>query len=165
MGGLEYSIEDLGDRRVLTINGRTYPPTRYSARVIQMLVERKQGRAPLYFPFKETRGPLSLDPLFRWLRARGARDLAVLEVGCSFGHMTEYLAAQPEVATIEAFDTDPAFAEIARAKRDEMQLDKVEVRLFANDETRRPPRPPGAFDLVPALGGVGHSPEDRPPPG
>src|SRR3989441_9464086 len=125
MGGLEYSIDDLGDRRVLTINGRPYPPTRYSKRVIEMLVERKQERAPLYFAFKETRGPLYLDPVLRWLRARGARDLAVLEVGCSFGHMTEYLAEQREIATIDAFDTDPKFVEIARAKVDEMRLGSV----------------------------------------
>jgi SAM-dependent methyltransferase len=162
MADLKYRIDDLGDRRVLTLEGRTYPPTRYSKRVIEMLVERKQERAPLYFPFKETRGPLYLDPLLRWLRAHGARDLAVLEVGCSFGHMTEYLAEQREIATIDAFDTDPKFVEIARAKLGELQLDRVrEVRLFSNDETRRLPWPDGAFDLVLAIGVVEHLPRDR----
>src|SRR5207249_11864266 len=67
MADLEYRIDDFGDRRVLTLQGRTYPPTRYSKRVIEMLVERKQERAPLYFSFKETRGPLYLDPLFGWV--------------------------------------------------------------------------------------------------
>ena len=162
MADLEYRIDDFGDRRVLTLQGRTYPPTRYSKRVIEMLVERKQERAPLYFSFKETRGPLYLDPLFRWLRARGARDLAVLEVGCSFGHMTEYLAEQREIATIHAFDADPQFVEIARANVDELRLGRVrDVRLFSNDETRRLPWPDGAFDLVLAIGVVEHLPRDR----
>ena len=144
------------------MNGVTYPPTRYSKRVIEMLIERKQGRAPLYFPFKEQRAPLYLEPLFRWLRARDARNLRVLEVGCSFGHMTEYLAEQPEVATIDTFDTDRAFVEIARAKREELSLDKLrDVLLLSNEETRRLPWPDGAFDLVLAVGIVEHLPRDR----
>jgi SAM-dependent methyltransferase len=162
MNALEYRIEDLGARRVLTINGRSYPPTRYSKRVIEMLVERKQERAPLYFAFKETRAPHFLDPLLRWLRARGARSLAVLEVGCSFGHMTEYLAEQGEIGSIDAYDTDPAFVEIVRTKVDELRLDRVrEVRLFSSDETRRLPWRDGAFDLVLAIGVIEHLPRDR----
>src|SRR5512145_2321471 len=95
-----FRILDLGDRRVLETAGRQYP-TRYSARVIRMLVERKGARrAPLYFDFKETRGRHFLGPLFSYLRARGARALSVLEVGCSFGHITEYLAEQPEIAAL-----------------------------------------------------------------
>ena len=44
-----YRLEDLGDRRVLSVNGRNYPTT-YSACVVQMLVERKgASRAPQYF--------------------------------------------------------------------------------------------------------------------
>src|SRR3989442_12907190 len=166
MADLKYQIDDLGDRRVYTRGGGTYPPTRYSKRVIEMLVERKQERAPLYFPFKETRGPLYLDPLLRWLRAHGARALAVLEVGCSFGHMTEYLAEQREIATIDAFDTDPKFVEMARAKVDELKLGRVrDVRLFSNDETRRLPWPDGAFDLVLAIGVVEPLPRERRAPG
>jgi hypothetical protein len=56
MADPHYSIDDLGDRRVLTMEGRTYQPTRYSKRVIEMLIARKGNRAPLYFPFKELRG-------------------------------------------------------------------------------------------------------------
>ena len=41
-----YRLEDLGDRRVLTVGGQAYT-TAYSARVVQMLVERKGPvRAP-----------------------------------------------------------------------------------------------------------------------
>ena len=154
-----YRIVDLGVRRVLAVDGREYP-TRYSERVIRMLIERKGvRRAPLYFDFKETRGPHFLGPLVRHLRARGARDLAVLEVGCSFGHMTEYLADQREVATIHAFDTDPTFVAITRAKVEELGLRKVSsVALLSGDETRRLPWADGAFDLVLAVGVVEHLP-------
>ena len=118
-----------------------------------MLIERKGARrAPPYFSYKETRGSHFLGPLFRHLRARGARDLSVLEVGCSFGHLTEYLAEQPEVAAIVTFDTDPAFVAITRAKVEELGLRTVrEVAHYSNDATRRLPYADGAFDLVLAV--------------
>lgn len=154
-----YRVIDRGDGRVLVVGGREYA-TPYSARVVEMLIARKGvRRAPPYLTYKETRGPHFLGPLFRYLRAHGARDLAVLEVGCSFGHMTEYLAEQPEVATIVTFDTDPAFVAIVRAKVAELGLAKVrEVARFSNDETRRLPWADGAFGLVLAIGVVEHLP-------
>ena len=154
-----FHLADLGDRRVLTVDGRAHE-TRYSARVVRLLVERKGARrAPLYFPFKEERARLFLDPLLRYLRGRGARDLSVLEVGASFGHMTEYLAEQGEIAEIHCFDTDPAFVDIVRAKVEEQGLRTVkEVRLFGNDETRRLPWPDARFDLVVVVGVVEHLP-------
>jgi SAM-dependent methyltransferase len=154
-----YTLSDLGDRRVLTVGDREYV-TRYSAHVVQMLIDRKGvRRAPPYLTYKETRGPHFLGPLFGYLRARGARSLAVLEIGCSFGHMTEYLAEQAEVAAITTFDTDPAFVEITRAKVVELGLAKVrEVARLGSDETRRLPWPDGAFGLVLAAGVVEHLP-------
>src|SRR6267142_2042515 len=93
-----FRIEDRGHSRVLWVGGSASSTTHYSERVIRMLIERKGlGRAPLYFTFKAERAPHFLGPLFRYLRGRGAGGLRVLEVGCSFGHMTEYLAEQPEI--------------------------------------------------------------------
>ncbi|HEX6210377.1 MAG TPA: class I SAM-dependent methyltransferase [Methylomirabilota bacterium] len=154
-----FRILDLGDRRVLETEGRRYP-TRYSARVIRMLVDRKgPRRAPLYFDFKETRGRHFLGPLFAYLRSRGQRGLRVLEVGCSFGHMTEFLAEQPEVETLATFDTDPAFVELTRAKVEELGLDTVrEVRHLDQGATCTLPWADGAFDLVVAVGVVEHLP-------
>ena len=154
-----YRLVDLGDRRVLTVGGVEHA-TGYSERVIRMLIERKGiRRAPLYFPFKTSRGRHFLDPLFQYLRGRGARDLSVLEVGCSFGHMTEYLAEQPEVAGIVTFDTDPAFVAIVRTKVEDLGLGTVrEVTLLGNDETRRLPYADGAFDLVVVTGVIEHLP-------
>jgi SAM-dependent methyltransferase len=157
--GEAFRIVDLGDRRVLEIGGRQYP-TRYSARVVRLLVERKGAhRAPLYFDFKETRGGRFLGPLFAYLRARGLGGLRVLEVGCSFGHMTEYLAEQPETAALATFDTDPAFVEIIRAKVEELGLTAVrEVHHLGQEAARRLPWDAGAFDLVLVVGVVEHLP-------
>jgi SAM-dependent methyltransferase len=154
-----FRIVDLGDRRVLEHAGRAYS-TRYSERVLRLLIERKGAhRAPLYFDFKDTRGRHFLGPLFAFLRSRGARNLRVLEVGCSFGHMTEYLAEQPEIGALSTFDTDPAFVELARAKVDELGLHVVrEVLHLDQAATCRLPWAAGAFDLVVAVGVVEHLP-------
>jgi SAM-dependent methyltransferase len=154
-----YQLRDLGDRRILTVGGREYP-THYSEHVIRMLIERKGvQRAPLYFPFKETRGRYFLGPLFTYLRRAGATNLSVLEVGCSFGHITEYLAEQPDVSALHTFETDEAFVAIVRAKVRELGLRAVrEVTHLTNDETCRLPYDDGAFAVVVASGVIEHLP-------
>ena len=68
----QYTLADLGDRRVRAVGGREYA-TVYSTRVIQMLIDRKGiERTPPYLTYKETRGPHLLGPLFRHLRARAS---------------------------------------------------------------------------------------------
>ena len=154
-----FRIVDLGDRRLLQIDGREWS-THYSERVLRLLIERKGlRRAPLYLPFKATRAPHFLDPLFRYLRRRRAAGLRVLEVGCSFGHMTEYVAEQPEVASLTTFDTDPAFVDITRAKVEDHRLSVVqEVRHLDQAATCRLPWADDGFDVVLAVGVVEHLP-------
>jgi SAM-dependent methyltransferase len=155
-----FRIEDRGGCRVLWIDGRPSMPTHYSERVIRMLIKRKgPDRAPLYFTFKTERAPRFLGPLLRYLRARGGSGLRVLEVGCSFGHMTEYLAEQPDIVALSTFDTDPAFVEIARTKAKELGLTIVrEVLELDQEATRHLPWGDGAFDLVLVVGVVEHLP-------
>lgn len=156
-------IENRGSERVLRVEGREHR-TYYTERLIRMLIERKGvERAPLYFPFKETRGRYFLERLFTYLAARGAAGLAVLEVGCSFGHITEYLNDQPLVATIDSFDVDADFVEMARAKVEDLRLAKVRRLLHLTDEeTTRLPFPDESFGLVLAIGVVEHlAPQGR----
>lgn len=158
-GDPSYTLVDRGDTRVLTVDGREHV-TRYSQHVVRMLIARKGARrAALYLPFKETRGHHFLGLLFRFLRARGATGLRVLEVGCSFGHNTEYVAEQPTVAAVHAFDTDPAFVAITRAKVAELGLTAVrEVVHLAGEATLRLPWPDAAFDVVLVVGVIEHLP-------
>lgn len=160
MNDVDYRLVDLGDRRVLTVNGTPHVTT-YSERVVRLLIERKgPQRAALYFPFKETRGRHFLAPLLAYLRRLGASGLSVLEVGCSFGHITECLAEESLIAEIHSFDVDPTFVAITRAKVEELGLKTVrEVALFTNDETCRLPYADGQFDLVLAIGVVEHLPQ------
>jgi SAM-dependent methyltransferase len=154
-----YTIRDLGAERVVEVAGAEYR-TYYSERVVRMLIERKgPRRTPLYFTFKERRGRHFLERLFRHLEARGKAPLTVLEVGCSFGHITEYLDEQPAVAAVHTFDVDEPFVEITRTKVAELGLGKVrQVLRLTDEETTRLPFETGAFDLVLAIGVIEHLP-------
>ncbi len=155
----QYAIRDLGGERVVEVGGATYR-TYYSERVVRMLLARKgPRRTPLYFAFKESRGRHFLERLLRYLDARDRRHLTVLEVGCSFGHITEYLAEQPAVEAIHTFDVDGPFVEITRTKVAELGLAKVRQVLQLTDaETTRLPFATGTFDLVLAIGVIEHLP-------
>ena len=152
-----FHLADLGDRRVLTVDGRAHE-TRYSARVVRLLVERKGARrAPLYFPFKEERARLFLEPLFATcgnvaraiLGPRGRRLLRPHDRVS--GRAARDRGYPPSTRT--------PFVDIVRAKVEEQDLRTVkEVRLFGNDETRRLPWPDGRFDLVLVVGVVEHLP-------
>ncbi len=159
MATRDYTIRDLGGERILSIRGTEYR-TYYSEHVIRMLIDRKGlRRAPLYFPFKETRGRHFLERLFAYLAARGAGDLRVLEVGCSFGHIAEYLNEEPLVAEIHTFDVDRPFVELTRTKVEELGLMKVrQVLHLTDEETWHLPFPDGAFNVVLAVGVVEHLP-------
>lgn len=154
-----FDLVDRGDVRLLRFEGREYA-TRYSEKLVRMLIARKGvRRTPPYFRYKETRGDHFLGPLFRFLRARRRTGLSVLEIGCSFGHITEWLAEQPEVKSVRTFDTDPEFVAMTRLKVEELGLRPVaEVALLSGEDTRRLPWADGAFDLVLALGVVEHLP-------
>jgi SAM-dependent methyltransferase len=154
-----YSIEDHGTERVLKVGGREHA-TYYSASLLRMLIERKGiDRAQLYLDFKTTRGHHFLSPLFRYLAGGGARDLRALEVGCSFGHITESLHEQPAVTEIHTFDVDPSFVAMTRAKVDGLGLHKVRQVLHLTDEqTTRLPFDDGTFDLVLAIAIIEHLP-------
>jgi SAM-dependent methyltransferase len=155
----EYRLVDDGGRRVLSVDGRDYV-TEYSEHVIKMLIERKGiERTPPYLTYKAVRGPLFLGPLFRYLRRRGVTSLRTLEVGCSFGHMTEYLHDQSEVTELTTFDTDPVFVSIVRAKAKELRLTKVrDIALLTGNATRSLPYSSEEFDLVVVCGVVEHLP-------
>lgn len=158
--GNEYIINDLGCERVLIAGNKEYR-TYYSRRVIELLIKRKGlKRATQYFTHKEKRAKF-LDPLFHYLN-RETKSLKVLEVGCSSGHITEYLNEQPCIGEIYNYDIDKAFVEITHIKKDELNLNKVKrIDHFSIQDTLSLPYEDNFFDLIVVLAVVEHLPYEN----
>ena len=154
----EYTIRDQGTTRVLAFGDREYE-TPYSSAVIEAIIARKGlSRAPQYLTHRASR-TWYLEPLFAHLHATGVRNLRVLEVGCSAGHITEYLNEQPCIGEIAAYDVDKSLVEITRMKRDELGLTKVSrIDHLSNEESMDLPYKEGSFDLIIVLAVVEHLP-------
>jgi ubiquinone/menaquinone biosynthesis C-methylase UbiE len=86
-----------------------------------------------------------------------------LEIGCSAGHLTEFLNEQPSSGEIYAFDVDRAMVEVAKLKQQELHLSKVKrIDHFPVRATQSLPYESNFFDLVIAAAVVEHLPyEDR----
>lgn len=153
-----YRIEDRGSERVLIVGDKEYP-TRYSVAIIKGIIQRKGiGRAPQYLRPHSWRTD-SMSPVIERLNDQGLTELKVLEVGCSSGHVTEYLQDQPCVGEIQTYDVDRAFVEITRLKVEHLGLDKVvRVDALTELETRALPYPDNYFDLVLVNAVVEHLP-------
>ncbi len=66
---MNYSVEDKGDHRLLIIGEKSYK-TKYSKRIIDLIIERKGlTRAPEYFVHKDKRNKF-LTPLFNYLKEK-----------------------------------------------------------------------------------------------
>ncbi len=151
------SIQDDGNVRILTVGDRQYR-TQYSRRLIELIVERKGiERTPQYLIHKDERSKV-LQPMLDELN-RAGRQLRVLEVGCSAGHITECLNEQGCVAEIYSFDVDRAFVDITRLKTKELHLSKVkQVDQYSIRQTQALPYDSDFFDLVIVMAVVEHLP-------
>jgi ubiquinone/menaquinone biosynthesis C-methylase UbiE len=156
-----WAIEDDGSSRVLTIGDRRFT-TNYSRNIIELLITRKGPERASQFLVHQAERSWFLKPLFERLNAE-RRQLRILEVGCSAGHLTEFLNEQPSIAEIYAFDVDKAMVDVARLKRDELSLAKVKrIDHFTVRTTQSLPYENDVFDVVIAAAIVEHLPyEDR----
>lgn len=152
-----WTIEDDGTARILTVGDRRFTTT-YSARLIELLIERKGAERASQFLVHRTDRAWFLNPLFDVLNEKRTH-LRVLEVGCSAGHLTEYLNEQGCVESIYAFDVDKTFVDVVRLKQQELSLRKVKrVDHFSIRSTQALPYESGYFDLVIVAAVVEHLP-------
>jgi len=153
----EYIINDLGNERILIVGNKEYK-TYYSRRIIELLIKRKGlKRATQYFTHKEKRAKI-LNPLFNYLNSK-TKNLKVLEVGCSSGHITEYLNEQRCIEEIYNYDIDKAFVEITNIKKEELNLHKVKrIDHLSIQDTLSLPYENNFFDLIVVLAIVEHLP-------
>jgi SAM-dependent methyltransferase len=152
-----WAIEDDGAFRVLTIGDRRFR-TNYSRNIIELLISRKGPERASQFLVHQAERSWFLKPLFDRLNGV-SRPLRVLEVGCSAGHLTEFLNEQPATGEIYAFDVDRAMVDVARLKQEELGLAKVKrIDHFPVRATQGLPYESGFFDLVIAAAVVEHLP-------
>jgi ubiquinone/menaquinone biosynthesis C-methylase UbiE len=156
----QYEIIEQGNERILIVEGKEYK-TYYSRKIIDAIIDRKGiDITPLYFPKKKQRS-IYMDPLFKLLNEIST-ELRVLEVGCSCGHVTEYLNDQRSVKEIYTYDVDKAFVDITRIKIDELNLHKVKsIRHLTNQTTQSLPYESNFFDLVVVQAVVEHLPYEN----
>jgi 2-polyprenyl-3-methyl-5-hydroxy-6-metoxy-1,4-benzoquinol methylase len=152
-----WNIEDDGAARTLTVGARRFK-TPYSVTLIELLIARKGVERASQFLVHRTDRAWFLNPLFDTLNKTQTR-LRVLEVGCSAGHLTEYLNEQACVEAVYSFDVDKAFVDIVRLKQQELGLHKVKrIDHFPIRSTRALPYESEYFDLVIVAAVVEHLP-------
>lgn len=152
-----WAIEDDGTSRTLSIGTRRFQ-TNYSKQIIELLITRKGAERASQFLVHQAERCWFLKPLFDAFNRQG-RPLRVLEVGCSAGHLTEFLNAQPATGEIYAFDVDRAMVDVARLKWQELNLSKVKrIDHFSVYDTRSLPYENDFFDVVIVAAIVEHLP-------
>jgi SAM-dependent methyltransferase len=128
-----WTWSDAGDgAAIVTVGGRTFL-TDYSRRIVELIVDRKGVlRMPRYLSYREERSG-KLESLFRGLEKEG-RSVAVLEPGCSSGHLSEAILRYPCVRRLVSFDPDEGMIAVCREKKSHFHFDNWEVRHAASPE-------------------------------
>lgn len=156
----KFEIIEQENERILIVEGKEYR-TYYSKQIIEAIIKRKGvKRTPQYFLHKKERSKI-LEPLFKKLNETSS-DLRVLEVGCSTGHITEYLNEQSAIKEIYAYDIDKALVEISCIKKEQLDLQKVKSIIhFSNRSSINLPYESDFFDLVIVVAIVEHLPYEN----
>jgi len=153
----QYEVQDHGDYRRLVVGEKQYD-THYSERVLRALIDHKgTGRAVQYLAHREVRSPL-LDPFFDYADGEGMRDLRLLEVGSSFGHITERLNGEDSIGEIVCCDVDDVFVRTLKQQREDLSLDKVSDIVELESWNPVLPFPDESFDVCLLFAVVEHLP-------
>jgi ubiquinone/menaquinone biosynthesis C-methylase UbiE len=158
MNNMKWEIREEDGKNILVADGKEYK-TYYSKKIIELLIERKGiNRTPQYFSLKTERSK-QLEPFFLNLNKKGLKGLRILEVGCSSGHITEYLNEQPCISEIHTYDVDQSLVEITQLKVKELNLFKVKSVSFLNNKTSQNlPFNDEHFDIIIVFAVVEHLP-------